>query len=65
MTATDQTQPDARGAFVAPIDSHCHVTRVDSEIPCVRRAHDDDVHEDPDGTEYRTVALTEKGGRRG
>jgi hypothetical protein len=52
-------------APVAPVDSHCHVTRAGSEEPCVLRAHDGDVHEDPDGTEYRTVALTEKGGRRG
>jgi hypothetical protein len=49
----------------SPIDSHCHVTRADTDGPCVLGAHEGDVHEELDGTEYRTVALTRKGGRRG
>jgi hypothetical protein len=44
-------------APVAAIDSHCHATREGSEIPCMRRAHDDDVHEDPDGTEWLAETL--------
>jgi crossover junction endodeoxyribonuclease RusA len=51
--------------LVDPIDSHCHVTRADGDEPCVLGAHDGDVHEDPDGTEYRTVPLTKEGGRHG
>jgi hypothetical protein len=58
--------PDVRGECPnCRTDSHCHVTRADGDEPCLLGAHEGDVHEDPDGTEYRTVALTEEGGRRG
>lgn len=45
-------------ASVAPVDTFCHTVRDDE--PCVLRAHDDNVHKDPDGTEYRQEPLTRK-----
>jgi hypothetical protein len=60
VTATDVpsvTAPQAVRQPVAPADSHCHVTRPAGDDPCVLGTHDGDVHEDPDGTEYLTVAL--------
>jgi hypothetical protein len=46
-------------------ETHCHVTRADGDEPCLLGAHDDDVHEDPDGTEWLAEPLTRKEGRRG
>jgi Holliday junction resolvase RusA-like endonuclease len=48
---------------VGAIDTFCHTVR--DEDPCVLRAHDDDVHEDLDGTEYVQEPLTRKEAGRG
>lgn len=45
------------------IDSHCHAIRADGDDPCVLGAHEGDVHEDPDGTEYRQEPLTKEASR--
>ncbi|MCW6003922.1 hypothetical protein K1W54_04900 [Micromonospora sp. CPCC 205371] len=53
MTATEPV--------IAPSDTFCHTVRDDE--PCVLPVHDGDVHEDPDGTEYRQIPLTEEASR--